>query len=88
MHQAFKHLAKRVVEAQAALTAVISEVEKQNERETKTLEDVAYSREFNAEQAPIQENVVAALQTTLESLYHADDDLSTATRTLEDMDRL
>lgn len=85
MHQAFKHLAKRVLEAQSALTAVITEVEKQNERETKTLEDVAYSREFNAEQTPIQENIVASLQTTLEALYHADDDLTSATRTLDEM---
>ena len=81
-------MGKRVAEAQALLIAVVTEVEKQSERETKLLEEAAYGRQFNDELAPIQEKVVASLQAVMEGLDRADRELTRARETLEDISNL
>ena len=85
MHQAFKHLAKRVAEVQEALRQVTREVESQSERETKVLEQVAYGKTFDEGLAPFQEEVVAQIQQSLEALDRAHDELSTAHTVLSDL---
>lgn len=88
MHAAFNHLGKRVREAQEALNQVIREIQKQAERETKTLEQAAFGDEFDEELAPIQDKVVAALQEAMELLDEADRAMDDARRTLEDITSL
>jgi hypothetical protein len=87
-HHHFTHLAKRVTELQSELIAVVTEIEKTSERETKVLEDVAYGKEFNEELAPIQEKVVAALQDAMECLDRAERELTQAKERLEDVSNL
>ena len=88
MHLAFVHLAKRVGQARGTVAEVVAEVESQSERETRTLEQAEYGDEFDEELAPIQEQVVGALQETLERLDDALRALDDAERTLQDVNRL
>ncbi len=85
MHPAFDRLAKRVGEVQAAVLQLILEVEAQNERETKLLEEAAYGDEFDEGVAPVQETVVAAFGDVLESLDRAHDELDTSKTTLKEI---
>ena len=88
MHQAFNHLAQRVDEVEASLLQVIREVEAQNERETQLLEKVAYGKQFDEQVTPIQERVLADMQTVLERLDHAQDALAMARRTLSEISEI
>ena len=85
MHPAFNHLAKRVGETEQVLAKLIREVQQQNERETKLLEQAAYGREFDEEVAPVQEKVVAAFQAVLESLDRALDELEASQARLKEI---
>lgn len=85
MHPAFDNLAKRVGEVQDALLELIREIESQNDRETKLLEQAAYGDEFDDEVAPVQEKVVAAFQEVLESLDRAHDELEGSKATLKEI---
>lgn len=71
MHEAIGYLAKRVKGAEEALEAVLEELRRQLQREQKTLEQAVYGDEFDAEQGPIQERVVAVLQEVIERLEEA-----------------
>mgnify|MGYP000592657927 CR=1 FL=1 len=75
-------------EREFEMIAVVTEIEKTSERETKVLEDVAYGKEFNEELAPIQEKVVAALQDAMECLDRAERELTQAKERLEDVSNL
>ena len=85
MHHALAHLTKRVGEVGAVLDQLLREVEAQLERETQQLDEVAYGDDFDAARAPHQEEVVQALQTTVELLDAASDQLRDAGRTLDEV---
>ena len=85
MHPAFDRLAKRVGDVQAAVLQLTREVEAQNERETKLLEEAAYGDEFDEGVAPVQEAVVAAFGEVLEALDRAHDELDGAKTTLKEI---
>ena len=85
MHPAFDRLAKRVGEVQEAVLQLTREVESQNERETKILEEAAYGDEFDEGVAPVQEKVLAAFAEVLESLDRARDELEGSKTTLREI---
>ena len=85
MHEAYKQLAREVSVLQESLRALTRKLEAQSEREIQALDRVAYGRRFDAEQAPIQERVVAAVGEGLEALDAACRELEEARLILQDM---
>ena len=85
MHEVFSYLAKRVDAARLSVEEVSRELEKQLEREQKSLETAEFGDEFDAERSEVLELVVAAMQDALERLHSAEEQLREAHETLRDV---
>lgn len=85
MHEVFSYLAKRVDAARLSVEEVSRELEKQLEREQKSLETAEFGDEFDAERAEVMELVVAAMQDAVERLHSAEEQLREAHETLRDV---
>ncbi|MGE0709837.1 MAG: hypothetical protein AB7N76_24890 [Planctomycetota bacterium] len=84
MHDALKHLAKRIGGALTGVEELLRELERQSEREAKTLEEAEYGDDFDAELTTTQENVVAALNDAVRHVDAAASQLDEARRALEE----
>jgi uncharacterized protein YukE len=84
MQDPLQHLAKRVTTARSTVDEVLRELEKQTEREGKSLEEAAFGEDFDADFASRQEDVVAALNEALRLVDSASASLEEAARGLRE----